>query len=100
MSRGASAQKRSHWRERFRRFARSKLSVTEFCRQERDRRDPTGHVDRRRSLSVGSRAAEAHGNRINFGRVDDDATTTDRVLRDSIGFLFPFQILWKPFGSY
>jgi len=36
MSRGASAQKRSQqWRKRFRRFARSKLSVTEFCRQER-----------------------------------------------------------------
>jgi len=35
MSRGARAQKRSQWRERFRRFARSKLSVSEFCRQER-----------------------------------------------------------------
>ena len=35
MSRGASAQKRSQWRERFGRFARSKLSVTEFCRRER-----------------------------------------------------------------
>ncbi len=34
MSRGASAQKRSQWRERFRRFARSELSATEFCRQE------------------------------------------------------------------
>jgi hypothetical protein len=34
MSRGASAQKRSQWRERFRRFARSKLSVIEFCRRE------------------------------------------------------------------
>ena len=33
MSRGASAEKQ--WRERFRRFARSKLSVTEFCRRER-----------------------------------------------------------------
>jgi transposase-like protein len=35
MSRGASAQKRSQWHERFRRFARSKLSVAEFCRRER-----------------------------------------------------------------
>ena len=35
MPRGASAQKRSQWRERLRRFARSKLSVTEFCRRER-----------------------------------------------------------------
>ena len=34
MSRVASAQKRSQWRERFRRFARSKLSVAEFCRRE------------------------------------------------------------------
>jgi hypothetical protein len=35
MSRGSSAQKRSQWRERIERFARSKLSVSEFCRQER-----------------------------------------------------------------
>jgi hypothetical protein len=35
MSRGVSAQKRSQWRERFRRFAQSKLPVTEFCRRER-----------------------------------------------------------------
>ena len=35
MSRGSSAQKRSQWRERFRRFARTKLSVAEFCRRER-----------------------------------------------------------------
>jgi len=35
MSRSASAQKHSQWQERFRRFARSKLSVTEFCRRER-----------------------------------------------------------------
>ena len=35
MSRGASAQKRSQWRQRFRRFARSKLPVAEFCRRER-----------------------------------------------------------------
>jgi hypothetical protein len=32
MSRGASAEKQ--WRERFRRFARSELSVVEFCRRE------------------------------------------------------------------
>ena len=35
MPRGVSAQKRSQWRERLRRFARSKLSVSEFCRRER-----------------------------------------------------------------
>ena len=34
MPRGVSSQKRSQWRERLRRFARSKLSVAEFCRRE------------------------------------------------------------------
>ena len=34
MSRVASAQKRSQWRQRFRRFAQSKLPVAEFCRRE------------------------------------------------------------------
>lgn len=35
MSRSVSDQKRSQWRDRFRRFGRSKLTVTEFCRRER-----------------------------------------------------------------
>ena len=35
MSRLPSFQKRAEWRKRLRRFARSKLSVVEFCRQER-----------------------------------------------------------------
>ena len=35
MSRGMNTQKRSEWHERLRRFARSKLSVAEFCRRER-----------------------------------------------------------------
>jgi hypothetical protein len=35
MSRVPSPQNRSQWRERLQRFVRSKLTVTEFCRQER-----------------------------------------------------------------
>ena len=35
MSRLPSPQKRAEWRQRLRRFARSKLSVAEFCRQEK-----------------------------------------------------------------
>jgi transposase-like protein len=34
MSRVSSTQKRLLWRKRLQRFARSKLSVTEFCRRE------------------------------------------------------------------
>jgi transposase-like protein len=34
MSGGVRSQKRSQWRERLRRFARSKLAVAEFCRRE------------------------------------------------------------------
>jgi hypothetical protein len=35
MSRGARLEKRTEWSERLRRFARSKLSVAEFCRREK-----------------------------------------------------------------
>jgi hypothetical protein len=35
MSRGAPVRKRSEWLDRLRRFRRSKLSVTEFCRHEK-----------------------------------------------------------------
>ncbi len=35
MPRSASSEKRAEWRERLRRFARSKLPVAEFCRRER-----------------------------------------------------------------
>ena len=35
MSRGAHVQKRTEWSDRLRRFARSKLSVAEFCRREK-----------------------------------------------------------------
>ena len=35
MPRSVSDQKRSQWRQRFRRFGRSKLTVAEFCRRER-----------------------------------------------------------------
>ena len=34
MSRGAHVRKRSEWLDRLRRFSRSNLSVTEFCRRE------------------------------------------------------------------
>jgi hypothetical protein len=34
MSRGAHARKRSEWLARLRRFSRSNMSVTEFCRRE------------------------------------------------------------------
>lgn len=34
MSRGARLGKRAQWLDRLRRFARSKLSVSEFCRRE------------------------------------------------------------------
>ena len=34
MSRGARVAKRSEWLDRLRRFRRSKLSVSEFCRRE------------------------------------------------------------------
>jgi hypothetical protein len=34
MSRGAGARKRTEWLDRLRRFGRSKLSVSEFCRRE------------------------------------------------------------------
>jgi hypothetical protein len=35
MSRGAHVRKRSEWLDRLRRFSRSNLSVTEFCRREK-----------------------------------------------------------------
>lgn len=35
MSRSAHVRKRSEWLDRLRRFRRSKLSVTEFCRREK-----------------------------------------------------------------
>lgn len=34
MSRGAQVGKRAQWLDRLRRFARSKLPVSEFCRRE------------------------------------------------------------------
>lgn len=34
MSRSVRDEKRSRWRDRFRRFGRSKLTVAEFCRRE------------------------------------------------------------------
>ncbi len=63
-----------------------------------DRCHATGHVDRRRALGFCSREAEADGSCVSVGRVDD-ATTTGRAIRGSIGFLFPFGDFVETFGE-
>jgi len=68
MARSASSQehseKRAQWRERLRRFERSKLSVVEFCRREQV--SAPSFYQWRRKLSVAAADAPSRPSGANF----------------------------------
>lgn len=64
MSRGAHVRKRSEWLDRLRRFSRSNLSVSEFCRREKV--SVPSYYQWRRKLAEASSGVDADGQPATF----------------------------------